>query len=45
MMVNEINRRTGIKEDSEDDDYEVSVPFGIEGCYGYGYDEFHSFKL
>ena len=39
MMVNDINRRTEIKEDSEDeDDYEVNVPFEIEGCYGYGYD-------
>ena len=38
-MVNDINRRTEIKEDSEDeDDYEVNVPFEIEGCYGYGYD-------
>ena len=39
MMVNDINRRTEIKEDSEDeDDYEVNVQFKSEGCYGYGYD-------
>ena len=36
MMVNDINRRTEINEDSEDEyDYEGKVPFEIEGWYGY----------
>ena len=35
MMVHDINRRTEINEDSEDeDDYEVNVPFELACCYG-----------
>ena len=37
-MVNDINRRTESNEEEEyADDYDVNVPFEIEGCYGYGW--------
>ena len=36
MMVTDINRRTEIKEDSEDkDDYAVNVRIELARCYGY----------
>ena len=43
MTVNDINRRTEINEEEDEDDYEVNVPFEIAGCYGHDWSaiEYH----
>ena len=33
--VNDISRLSVINEEYEENDYDVNVPFELEGCYGY----------
>ena len=35
MIVNDINRRSRINEEDEEDDYDVSIQCEDAGCYGY----------